>query len=125
MTMAERIAVVMPAFNAERYIRSAIESVLAQTDAAFTFYVFDDGSTDATAEIVRSIPDPRLRLIGSERNQGIAATRQRALTMVGEEWIAYLDADDLARRARLEKQRAMVAANPKLVVLGSALECLD
>ena len=125
MSTAQRIAVVMPAYNAERYVRSAIESVLAQTCADFTLYVFDDGSTDATAQIVRSIADPRLRLIGSARNQGGAATRQRALATVEEEWVAYLDADDLARPDRLEKQRATVAAHPGLVVLGSALECID
>ena len=125
MSLTPNVAIVMPVFNCQRYIRAAIESVLRQTYSDFTLYVFNDGSTDATREVVQSISDPRLRLINNSRNQGGSAIRQYAITTLDEEWIAYLDADDVARPDRLEKQRAMIAANPKLVAVGSALECID
>ncbi|MCM2278498.1 MAG: glycosyltransferase [Oligoflexia bacterium] len=123
------LAVVIPTYNGERTVRHSIESVLNQTYRDFTLYVFNDGSKDGTSELLRSIArecgDPRLKVIDNPVNLGLSKTHQLALASLKEEWLAHLDHDDLMRPDRLEKQVAMIAANPRLVAVGSALQYID
>jgi hypothetical protein len=88
------VSVMMPAFNAERYISAAIESVLAQTLANWELVIVDDGSTDRTATIVAGYDDARIRLI-RQSNRGEAAARNVALDCLRGQFVAFLDADDL------------------------------
>ena len=99
-----KVSVVMPAYNAEKYIREAIDSVLAQTFTDFEFIILDDGSTDATAAIIQSYEDDRIRFCPNERNMGVAATLNRALKLAQGEYIARMDADDVSYKNRLEMQ---------------------
>ena len=87
------VSVMMPAFNAERFIGRAIGSLRAQTFTDWELIVVDDGSTDATGAIARSAGDPRIRVIRQD-NRGEAAARNVALAASTGEYVAFLDADD-------------------------------
>lgn len=114
-----KISVVMPAYNAENYIREAIDSILAQTFRDFEFLIIDDGSTDHTVEIIRSYSDSRIRLYQNERNMGVAATLNRGLDLARGEYIARMDADDISLPERFAKQAAYMDAHPDVAVCGS------
>lgn len=113
-----KISVAISAYNAERSLRETLESALNQTLPAHEIIVVDDGSTDRTEEIARSFGD-RIRYIKQE-NQGIAGARNTAVREATGEWIAFLDHDDLMVPTKLEKQLAIIEANPGLVVVYSA-----
>ncbi len=87
------VSIMMPAYNAEKFIAEAIESVLTQTYQQWELLVVNDGSTDNTAAVVAGFTDPRLKLIEKE-NGGEASARNLALEHSQGEFIAYLDADD-------------------------------
>ena len=86
------VSVVIPAYNAQRYIGRAIDSVLGQTHPAQEIIVVDDGSTDGTCSVVEGYGD-RVRLIRQD-NAGAGAARNAGITTGQGEWIAFLDADD-------------------------------
>jgi len=99
------VSVVVAAYNAARYIGDTCRSVLNQTYRSLELIVVDDGSTDATGNIVDALvaSDPRVRLI-RQRNLGVAAARNRALAAASGEFIAPLDADDLWDPTKIERQ---------------------
>lgn len=107
-----KVSVIMPAFNSGRWIRQAINSVLSQTLTEFEVIIVDDGSTDDTCQVVKGIPDPRVRLFPLAENRGVSAARNLALDQAQGEWVAILDSDDwFARRDRLQ---ALVSLGNKL-----------
>ena len=116
---APRVSVVMAVHDGEPYLRTAIESLLAQTYRDFELIVIDDGSTDGSASIVRACADPRIRLLSNDRNIGLAPSLNRGLAEARGEFIARLDADDVAMPDRLARQVAFMDANPKVALLGS------
>lgn len=101
------VSVIIPAFNAAKYIRQALNSVLAQTYRAFEVIVVDDGSSDATADIVEEFAkkDARVQLV-RQHNAGVGAARNKAIRMACGEYIAPVDADDIWFPEKLEKQVA-------------------
>ncbi|MBE9030966.1 glycosyltransferase family 2 protein [filamentous cyanobacterium LEGE 11480] len=109
------VSVVIPAYNAERFIAQTLDSVLAQTFTAFEVIVVNDGSTDETQSIVEHylLTDDRVRLI-NQSNQGISATRQRGKAAAKGDFIAFLDADDLWLPHNLEVHLRHFAGHPKL-----------
>ncbi|MDR3633651.1 MAG: glycosyltransferase family 2 protein [Isosphaeraceae bacterium] len=100
---APRVSVVVPAYNVESWVGQAIASVLAQTEPSLELLLIDDGSTDATRDVIRSINDSRIRLVENERNRGVSAARNLAISQARGEWIALLDADDWWAPQRLER----------------------
>jgi glycosyltransferase involved in cell wall biosynthesis len=95
--------VVLAAYNEEDYVGDAIGSVLAQTREDFEFFVVDDGSADATAEVVRQFDsDPRLNLI-SQENRGLAASLNRGIRAGNAPYASLIDADDLWMPTYLER----------------------
>ena len=106
------VSVVMPAYNCERYIGQAIESVLAQTYSRVELIVVDDGSTDGTAAVARSYGD-RLRYVYQE-NQRQAAARNLGIRLAHGELIALLDADDVWLPEKLTRQVGFWEKNPSL-----------
>jgi hypothetical protein len=98
------ITVLMPVYNAEKFLKEAIESVLAQSFTAFEFLIIDDASTDASATIIQQYNDPRIRYLRNETNLGISRTLNRGIELATTEWIARMDADDISYSHRLEKQ---------------------
>lgn len=105
------ISVMMPAYNAEKYIAEAIESVLAQTYPNWELLIVNDGSTDATAVVASRYPDPRIRLI-HQANGGEAAARNTALQQMRGEFLAFLDADDAFLPEHLATTAVYLQTNP-------------
>jgi glycosyltransferase involved in cell wall biosynthesis len=89
------ISVIIPFYNREKSLRSAIQSVLDQDFHDFEIWAVDDGSTDSSCEIVESIQDARVKLIRLEKNQGAQAARNAGIKAATSPWIAFLDSDDV------------------------------
>jgi teichuronic acid biosynthesis glycosyltransferase TuaG len=100
------ISIVMPAYNSEKYIEDAINSVLAQTYKGWELLVLDDGSTDGTKQIVENIckMNSRVKYIKNKKNLGVSATRNKGVKLSNGEWIAFLDSDDMWEPSKLQKQ---------------------
>lgn len=115
----------MPVFNGEAYLSEAISSILAQTFSDFEFIIIDDGSIDGTPEIINQFTkfDPRIKSF-YHKNQGLAFTLNRGLSLANSRWIARIDADDVARPKRLEMQYKEIIKN-NLVLLGTGCELID
>jgi glycosyltransferase involved in cell wall biosynthesis len=106
------VSVIVPAFNAEAFIVAALESVARQTYPRLEIIVVDDGSTDRTADLVRAFArrDPRVRLI-QQPNAGVAAARNAAISASRGDFIAPIDADDLWKPQKIERQMTRFLAS--------------
>lgn len=116
-----KISVVMPAYNAEKYIAEAIESILNQTYRDFEFIIINDGSTDKTEEIILSYTDDRIVYLKNEKNMGIVYTLNRGLDIAKGEYIARMDADDISLPERFKTQVQFMDKNTDIAVLGTAI----
>lgn len=119
------VSVVMPAYNAEKYIKKAIDSILTQTYQDFELLIIEDCSTDHTLGIIQSCQDSRIRLFKNEVNRGIAYSTNIGLRESRGEYIALLDDDDMAVRERLEIQKTYLDAHPEIDVLGGRSVTID
>ena len=117
--VGSRVTVLMPVYNAERFLREAIDSILSQSFKHFEFLIIDDGSTDRSAEIVESYRDPRIRFVRNPENLGITPTLNRGIEMASCELIARMDADDVSHPHRLQKQFAFMKRNPDCALLST------
>lgn len=120
--MTNLVSIIMPAYNAERTIPQAIESILCQTYTQWELIVVDDASTDGTGKIVQGYAarDSRIHVLCREENRGVSEARNLALQSAGGQWIALLDSDDAWHPEKLEKQLALAAAkDSQLVFTGS------
>ncbi len=116
-----RVSVVMPVYNGERYLREAVESILNQTFSDFEFIIIDDGSSDISADIVRSFRDERIRF-NQQENQGLAATLNRGIEVARGEYIARQDQDDISLPERLAKQVKYLDSHPECGMVGTWAE---
>lgn len=107
---APLVSVLMPAYNSEKYIAQAIQSILDQTYSNFELCIINDGSSDNTASVINQFDDPRIIKVNHSENRGLVATRNALIEMARGEYIAYLDNDDIAFPDRLEKQVAFLEA---------------
>jgi glycosyltransferase involved in cell wall biosynthesis len=105
------VSVMMPAYNAERYIRQAIESLLTQTYPYWELIIVNDGSTDQTEQILQQMSDPRIKVI-HQANGGEANARNCALRHMQGEYVAFLDADDLYSPQHLEHTVSYLQTHP-------------
>lgn len=112
----------MPVYNAEKYLREAVDSILSQTYTDFEFIIIDDGSADASPEIVRSYDDARIRFYQNEHNMGVAATLNRGLDLAEGEYIARMDSDDISLPERFAKQVEYLDKHPECAVVGTDME---
>jgi len=108
----------MPVYNAEAYLREAMESILGQTFRDFEFLIIDDGSTDGSAALIRSYADPRIRFVQNAQNLRLAATLNRGLGLARGEYIARMDADDVSLPERFARQAAFLDAHPAVGIVG-------
>jgi len=95
-------SVIIPAFNAERYIAETIESALMQQNVKFEVIVVDDGSTDGTVDVAKSFGN-RIRIV-SQANSGVSVARNHGAMLAEGDFLAFLDADDIWMPEKLEKQ---------------------
>ncbi len=113
------VAVVMPVFNGERFLRPAIESVLSQSFPDLRFLIVDDGSTDNSVKTIKSYQDRRITLLENARNQGIANSLNRAIGLVDEEFVARMDCDDICHLDRLQRQLRFMRRNEIIGICGT------
>lgn len=113
------IAVILPVHNGERYLATAIDSVLRQTYTEFELLVVDDGSTDRSPEIVRSYKDRRVRLVTLDRHEGLVSALNTGIRETQSEFVARMDADDISLPRRFERQRAFLQAHPEVGICGT------
>jgi glycosyltransferase involved in cell wall biosynthesis len=120
------ITILTPVYNGERWVGAAIDSVLNQTMPDFELLIVDDGSTDGTPRVLADYAarDERIRVITQE-NKGISRTLNEAMPLARYDWIARLDADDLALPNRLERQLSFINANPGIAVAASDADYID
>lgn len=121
-TSRPRVTVLMPVHDGAAYLRPAVESVLAQSHRELELLVVDDGSRDESPEIVASYRDPRVRLHRRAENRGVVATLNEGLALVDTEYVARMDADDVAHPERIARQVAFLDRNPDVAVLGTAVK---
>jgi glycosyltransferase involved in cell wall biosynthesis len=120
------ISVCMPVYNGERFLPEAIESILGQTLGDFEFLIIDDGSTDGSTEVLSryAARDPRIRLT-SRPNKGLAATLNELIDQARGEFLARMDADDIALPERFGRQVDYLRAHPEYVLVGSRVRLID
>lgn len=112
--MNPRFSVIMPLYNKERYLKKAIESVIAQTYRDFELIIIDDGSTDNSLEVVRGlkIEDRRLKIL-TQSNSGVAVARNNGVAASEGEYMCFLDADDWWEANFLEEMDRLITEYPE------------
>lgn len=118
------VSVVIPLYNKASHIAKTLKCVLAQTYTDYEIVVVNDGSTDNSAEVVRSCPDPRIRLI-DQPNGGVSSARNRGTQEATGEYVAYLDADDEWEPDYLATQMSLVEKYPYCTVFVVNYRCSD
>src|ERR1700693_3727920 len=122
MSSEPAVSVIIIFFNAQRFLREAIDSVFAQTSQNWELILADDGSIDGSTAMARDYeakyPD-RVRCVEHEahRNRGMSPTRNLGARHSRGQWIAFLDADDVWYPNKLEEQRQLLAAHPEAGLL--------
>lgn len=116
--MSPIISVVMSVYNGEKYLREAIESISNQTYTDFEFIIINDGSTDNTAEILRSYNDSRIKVL-TQKNMGLSTSLNKGIRQSSGQYIARMDADDISHCDRLQRQLEFMDNHPECVALGT------
>jgi glycosyltransferase involved in cell wall biosynthesis len=119
------ISVIMPAYNCEKYIIDAIESVLAQTYKNFEIIVIDDGSTDNTREVLRKYIENGTIRYTYQKNAGVSTARNTGIRQAEGDLIAFLDSDDLWLNHKLQVQSDLFKKYPAVDCLGGDLIGID
>lgn len=118
---APLVSVIVPAYNAERYVRDCIESIIRQTYRNFEIIAIDDGSTDGTLSALQAIQDNRLRVVALAKNTGLTNVRNRGVAESRGELIAWLDSDDISHPRRLQLQ-VEALQDPAVDICGSYVQ---
>ncbi|MBN1405702.1 MAG: glycosyltransferase family 2 protein [Candidatus Omnitrophica bacterium] len=113
------LSVIMTAYNEEKYISQAVESVLNQAYRDFELIIINDGSTDNTLEALNKYNDPRTRIINNEKNAGPAAARNLGIKTAVGKYCAIFDADDISLPERFSAQITFMEQNPGIAVVGT------
>lgn len=116
------LSVVVPTYNAARYVREALQSILEQEHTDFELIVIDDGSTDDTPALLAPLAgDPRVRLLRNERNMGLIATLHRGYAECRAPLIARMDSDDICEPSRFRRQVEFLRSHPDVGIVGGAI----
>ena len=120
------VSVLMPVYNAQRYVAEAVQSILTQTMGDFEFIIIDDGSTDDSTRILRDWAqrDSRIRLV-SRPNTGLCVALNEGLAMANGRYIARMDADDISLPQRFALQLEYLKTHEKLVCIGGSFLLID
>lgn len=118
------VSVLMPAYNAEKYIVDAINSILHQTYQNFELIILNDASTDKTKQIVTSYTkkDKRIIILSHKKNMGIPVTRNKLMQHAKGKYIAWQDADDISQPDRLIMQVIFLEKHPQVGIVGGFLQ---
>ena len=119
------ISVLMPVYNAEKFLSQAIDSVLNQTFTDFEFVIINDGSTDSSKNIIFSYNDPRIKYVENEKNIGVVNTLNKGVEHCVGAYILRMDADDCCNPTRFEKQFVFMQKHPGVGICGSWITLID
>lgn len=121
------VSVLMPVYNSEKYVQTAIESILNQQYSNFEFIIIDDHSKDKTYTLIKKIQktDKRIHLLRNRSNLGVTKSLNKGLQMVKGKYIVRMDSDDWAYPERISSQVELMESNPHIVVSGSYIEVCD
>src|SRR3989344_2688822 len=120
-----KVSILMGAYNASQYVRSAIDSVISQTFPHWELLIINDCSTDETRAIIQSYHDPRLHLLENRQNLGLTKSLNIALGQAQGEYIARLDTDDISLPERLTTQVHFLESHPEIALVGSLAKLID
>ena len=120
-----KVSVLMSVFNGDRYLQQAIDSILNQSYTNFEFVIVDDGSSQATKEILAAQKDQRILMITNPSNIGLTKSLNLGLAKCRGEYIARMDSDDISHFHRLEKQVTFLDQNPEIAVIGTQIRVVD
>lgn len=113
------VTILMPVHNGEKYLREATDSILCQTFNDFVFLIIDDGSTDNSANIIKSYKDKRIVFLMNEKNIGISKTLNLGIDNSDTKYIARMDQDDISFPNRIAEQVNFMETNPNIGVCGT------
>jgi glycosyltransferase involved in cell wall biosynthesis len=121
-----KVSIIMPVYNGEKYLKESIESILSQTFKDFEFLILNDGSTDQTQKILEQYQkkDARIRLL-QHHNRGIVISLNKLIDLSSCNFIARMDADDIAEPERLEKQYNLMHKHPEVVLCGTNMKIFE
>lgn len=114
-----QISVILPAYDVEKYLGKAVQSILDQTFTDFELIIINDGSVDGTLSVAKSFTDPRIRVIDNGKNVGVSAARNVGIENSNGEFIAVQDGDDYSHPTRLQMQIDFMQANLNIALVGS------
>jgi glycosyltransferase involved in cell wall biosynthesis len=118
-----QIEVIIPVYNGEKFIQQAIQSVLEQNIPVKKIWVVDDGSSDRTFSILEELQKENSKIeVLHQENQGVSAALNLVLPMIQEEWVAFLDADDLWEPDRIQSQVEYLQKNPSCSLVFGQIE---
>lgn len=120
-----KVSVVVPVYNAEKYIKGMLESILHQTFTDYEIILVDDCSTDGSGKIIGQFHDDRIKVFSNRQNMGIAHTRNRAIELSSGEYVALMDDDDIAPPERLEKEVQFLEQNTDIAVVAGHCRFID
>lgn len=119
------VSVVLPVYNAEKYLPTAVKSILAQTFSNFTLIAIDDCSTDSSLNILRSFQDKRIQIIENSLHRGITHALNQGLASANGDLVFRMDADDISVPHRLQRQIDFMESHPQVFACGSDTDLID
>jgi glycosyltransferase involved in cell wall biosynthesis len=125
MTDSPRVSVLMTVYNAAPWLREAVDSIVDQSFTDWELVVIENGSSDASPEILASYTDPRVRVVSVPENMGRTPALRHAFGLARGEYLAVLDADDVSLPRRLDLQVAYLDRRPDVVLVGGWVERID
>ena len=120
-----QVSIGLPFFNNQETLADAIRSVFAQTLCDWELILADDGSTDGSLALARSIQDPRVRVVSDGVNRGLSSRLNQIAALARGRYLARLDGDDMMHPERLERQIAALQSNPRADMVGTAMYSMD
>ena len=120
-----KVSIIMPVYNGEKYLKSAVKSVLDQSFQDYEFIVIDDGSNDCTRSILLGCKDNRIKLIRNITHRGISFALNQGLSLASGELIMRMDADDICEPQSILKQVHFMDQHTDIDVCGSDTELID
>jgi len=114
-----KVSVILSAYNAEKYIPAAVESILSQTFRDIEFFIVNDASNDGTGKIIESFTDSRIKYVKNTVNLGVAVSVNNCMDRAKGEYIARMDADDISLPRRLERQADFLDKNCSVGICGA------
>lgn len=120
--MMTLVSILMPVYNAEKFIVEAIQSLLNQTYTNIEIIIVDDGSEDETVPLIKTFDDKRIQLILLGTNQGVSKALNFGLSLTKGEYIVRMDADDISHCERVERQFNFMNQNPQYGISGTLVK---